>query len=78
MGQLMSLYFFYAGVFWLFGPTLVPALQRNMLTEPEIFGILSAEEMSLLGSHCFPDACEDFPGAVSWLSFVQGVVSLHL
>ena len=78
MGQLMSLYFFHAVVFWLFDPTLVPALQRYMLTEPEILGILSTEEMSRLGSNRFPDACEDFPGAVSWLSFVPGAVAVHL
>ena len=63
---------------WSFGhfdPTLVPALQRHMLTEPEILGILSIEEMSLLGSHRFPDACEDYSGVVSWLSFVQGIVA---
>ena len=78
MGRLMSLYFFYAGVFWLFGPMLVPALQRNMLTEPEILGIFSTEEMSCLGSNQFLDACEDFLGVVSWLSFVQGIVALYL
>ena len=78
MGQLMSLYFFHAVVFWLFDPTLVPALQRYMLTEPEILGILSTEEMSLLGSHHFPDTCEDYSSVVSWLSCAQGVVALHL
>ena len=77
MGQLINLYFFHAGVFWLSDPTLVPALQRYMLIEPEILGILSAEEIFLLGSHHFPDACEDHSCAVSWLSFVQGIVALH-
>ena len=52
MGQLMSLYFFHAGVFWLSDPTLVPALQRYMLTEPEILGILYTEEMSRLVFKC--------------------------
>ena len=74
----MSLYFFHAVVYWLFDPTLVPVLRRYMLTEPEIWGILSTEEMSLLGSHRFPNACEDYSGVVSWLSFAQGVVVLHL
>ena len=78
MVQLMSLYFFHAVVFWLFDPMLVPALRRYMFTKPEIWGILSTEEMSLLGSHRFPDACEDYWGVVSWLSFAQGVVALHL
>ena len=78
IGQLISLYFFHAVVFWLFDPTLVPVLQRYMLTEPEILGILSTKEMSRLGSNRFLDACEDFPGVVSWLSFVQEVVSPHL
>ena len=53
---------------------LVPVLQRYMLTEPDILGILSIEEMSCLGSNRFPDAYEDYSGAVSWLSFVQGAV----
>ena len=61
-----------------FDPTLVPALQRYMLTEPEILEILSTEEMSRLRSNRFPDAYEDYSGVVSWLSFAQGVVVLHL
>jgi len=62
MGQLMSLYFFYAGVFWLFGPTLVPTLQRrSMLAKPVIWGIRSTVEMFLLDSHHLPDAYEDYP-----------------
>ena len=74
----MSLYSFHAVVYWLFDPTLVPVLRRYMFTEPEIWGILSTEEMSLLGSHCFPDTCEDYSSVFLWLSFAQGVVSLHL
>ena len=77
MGQLISLCFFHTGVFLLSDPTLVPMLRRSMLTEPAIWGILSTEEMPLLGSHRFPDACEDYSGVVSWLSFVQGIVALH-
>ena len=76
IGQLISL--FHAGVFWLFHPTLVPALKRYMLTEPEIWGILSTEEMPHLVSNRFSDACEDYPGVFLWLSFTQGVVSFHL
>ena len=75
IGQLISLYFFHAVVLWLFDPTLVSALTRYMLIEPAIWGILSTEEMSLLGSHRFPDACEDYSGVVSWLSYSQGIVA---
>ena len=57
---------------------LVPALKGYMLTEPEIWGILSTEDMSLLGSHRFPDTCEDYSSVVLWLSCAQGVVALHL
>ena len=69
---------FHAGAFWLLDPTLVLALKRYMLTEPEIWGILSTEEMSRLVSNHSSDACEDYPGAVLWPSFAQGFVSLHL
>ena len=48
-----------------------------MLTELDILGILTTEEMSRLGSYRFPDAYEDYSGAVSWLSFVQGAVVFH-
>ena len=75
IGQLTSLYFFHAVVFWLFDPTLVLALTRYMLTKPGIWGILSTEEMSLLGSPRFPDTCEDYSGVALWLSFIQGIVA---
>ena len=50
---------------------VVSGLQgRLMLVEPVIWGIL-------LDSHHLPDADEDYSGAVSWISFVQGAVTLH-
>ena len=50
---------------------VVSALQgRLMLAEPVIWGIL-------LDSHHLLNADEDYSGAVSWMSFIQGAITLH-
>ena len=71
IGQVISLCSFLCRGLLLPDSTLVLASQgRLMLAEPVIWGIL-------LDSHHLPDACEDCSGAVSWISFIQGAVTLH-